>query len=533
MSRDSGIHLRLLLMLFIAAPCAPVLASQDSEAGIRIDVPDTGRINIENYYGAVTTEVWDQKHVVVYASIPGAPFRRSPIVIEKKEDVLLISVLRTPIDPQVEIGLAIKVPATAQVGINTRGGAISFKGAAAGVSLKSSSGEVRVELSPADNLNLLVRTTTGSITSELSSLKSDGGRVLSGRLGSGERPFRVESESGAISILAKASPSTDRVAPPVLIKPGVSSTIAAGVPAGTNDVEEVDEGDIIRVDSQLVTLNVSVIDRTTNRGVMGLVESDFRLFEDGTQQKILRFDSTSAPFDLWLLIDLSGSTRDVVKLIRQAALRFVQAARPSDRIGIITFAGQPTVVSPVTLDRGRLKRDIDNIDTASGDTKQYDATDFAIDRLQSRSATNRRTAIVLMSDGLDGTVPGVSGQEGSKLPYRELISKIHEFDGVLYTIWLNTYYEALHPQDTQPEAFDMGQDRMRELSEAGGGAFYEVERLEDLAGAYERVVADLGTMYSLAYRPSNKARDGQWRSIRVSLSKPTAVARGKHGYYAN
>jgi VWFA-related protein len=74
---------------------------------------------------------------------------------------------------------------------------------------------------------------------------------------------------------------------------------------------------------------------------------------------------------------------------------------------------------------------------------------------------------------------------------------------------------------------------MSQMAEVGGGVFYEVDRLEDLAGAYERVVADLGTVYSLAYRPTNKTRDGKWRAIRVNIARPAAVARGKHGYYAN
>jgi hypothetical protein len=60
----------------------------------------------------------------------------------------------------------------------------------------------------------------------------------------------------------------------------------------------------------------------------------------------------------------------------------------------------------------------------------------------------------------------------------------------------------------------------------------EVERLEDLAGAYERVVADLGTVYSLAYRPADKVRDGKWRAIKVNIDRPATVARGKRGYYA-
>ncbi|HZN01743.1 MAG TPA: hypothetical protein VFB70_20215, partial [Pyrinomonadaceae bacterium] len=115
----------------------------------------------------------------------------------------------------------------------------------------------------------------------------------------------------------------------------------------------------------------------------------------------------------------------------------------------------------------------------------------------------------------------------------ETLRNIQEFDGVLYTLWLNTEYEAMSPLDTQPEAFDMGRDRMKEMADVGGGVFYRVERLTDLAGAYEQVVADLGTMYSLAYRPSNNARDGRWRSIRISVNRSNAVPRGKRGYYAN
>ena len=90
---------------------------------------------------------------------------------------------------------------------------------------------------------------------------------------------------------------------------------------------------------------------------------------------------------------------------------------------------------------------------------------------------------------------------------------------MLYTLWLNTRYVPLNPKDTQPEAFDDGHDQMKEMADTGGGIFYEVERLEDLAGAYERVVADLGTVYSLAYRPSDKTRDGKWRAIRVNVNR--------------
>jgi VWFA-related protein len=219
-------------------------------------------------------------------------------------------------------------------------------------------------------------------------------------------------------------------------------------------------------------------------------------------------------------------------LIRAAALRFINAARPFDRIGVITFAGRPSLVSPLTLDRQSLRQRVNAIDTEAGDTKLYDATDFTLTQLLQDTKNARRTAVVLMSDGLDGNIEGVQG-EGSRLAYADLVNRVREFDGVLYTLWLNTEYEALSPLDTQPEAFDAGHDRMKEIADSGGGAFYEVERLEDLAGAYERVVADLGTVYGLAYRPADKTRDGKWRAIRVTVDRPNAVARGKHGYYAN
>ncbi|HET7113816.1 MAG TPA: VWA domain-containing protein [Pyrinomonadaceae bacterium] len=330
----------------------------------------------------------------------------------------------------------------------------------------------------------------------------------------------------------KPATQTATDAPPQLIGPDNLKT-PAGTPADKAENVEISEGDVIRVDSQLVSLNISVIDRSTSRGLAGLVQSEFRLFEDGQEQHIVQFESSSAPFDLVLLIDLSGSTKEVVKLIRAAALRFVNAARPADRIAVITFAGTSTIVSGLTADRDLLRQRIETIDTAKGDTKLYDAINFTMNQIRKDANNARRAAIVVMSDGLDGTIPGISRQIGSQISYRETLSNIQEFDGVLYTLWLNTEYEAMSPEDTQPEAFDAGHDRMKEMAEAGGGVFYPVERLTDLAGAYEQVVADLGTVYSLAYRPSNNARDGHWRAIRIGISRSNAVARGKRGYYAN
>ncbi len=514
----------------------PWSARSDADVGVQIEFPENGQLRVENEFGNVEAEVWKQKFVYLTTSGEAQSARRSPVVIEKTAQGFVVRVIRRPADPVAPINLTIKFPESAKVEIVTAAGRISMRGIPSSATVKSFAGDVKVEFPGPVNADIVARSTKGSVRSELPQRLTEDGHVLQARLGKGEQALRINSETGNITL----SPASDS-GPIVAETPNTESprplstegpTKGAGTPAPALDTQEISEGDIIRVDAQLVTLNLSVIDRNTNRGLVGLTKSDFGLFENGTEQQILQFDSSSAPFDLLLLIDLSGSTRDVVKLIRAAALRFVDAARPSDRIGVITFAGQPAVVSPLTLNRQLLRERIEAIDTAAGDTKLYDATDFGVSQSLQDTKNPRRTAIILMSDGLDGSIPGVQG-DGSKLPYKDLLSRVREFDGVLYTLWLNTEYEALSPLDTQPEAFDAGYDRMKEMADTGGGAFYEVERLEDLAGAYERVVADLGTVYSLAYRPSDKTRDGKWRAIRVNVARPAAVARGKRGYYAN
>ena len=508
--------------------------------GIHIDLPSSGQLRVENQFGDVNIRVTKERDVSVATTIEGAEnqrggsFNHSPVVIETKRDLLSIVVVRETADPQVRINLALGIPANTRAEVVTNEGMIISHGLSVSMSLNTLAGDVRAELDTPPDADIIARSAAGVVRSQIGAPVNADTHNYRARFGSGQRVLRANSQRGEIilSSLSATDLQTQAEQKAPKLQPATSGSQGVGTPANQSPGEEVDEGDVVRVDAQLVNLNLSVVDRSTNRGLAGLNQSDFKLFEDGAEQRVLHFDSSSAPFDLVLVIDLSGSTRDVVKLIRAAARRFVDAARPSDRIGIITFAGRPTVVSPLTLDREALRQRVNAIDTLPGDTKLYDAGGFAMAEVIRETRNSRRAAIVLMSDGLDGSIPGVQG-EGSKLSYRELLNGIREFDGVLYSLWLNTYYEALNPQDTQPEAFDAGHDRMKEMADAGGGLFYEVESLEDLAGAYERVVADLGTVYSLAYRPLNKTRDRKWRTIRVTVDRNNAVARGKHGYYAN
>lgn len=526
-----------ILALLIVLSARPVVLGSMGGEGVRADLPLNGQLRIENKQGGVRIEVWNEKYVSVNATVEGRAPKRSPVIIERTDELLTIGVARQA-GVNARIDLSIRIPERSRAAVITTTGEIAVRGVPAELSAQTISGNIRASFSAADGAAITAQAPPENISFASCNPRAAGDdldKVC--RMGSGDRPVRFSSERGQIIVAAPDARLAETAAAetrktPTLIGAGQRGT-GAGTPSNPlTSPEEVDEGDVVRVDTELVTLNVSVIDRGTNRGLKGLVESDFKLFEDGARQQIAHFESASAPFNLILLIDLSTSTQEKIGLVREAALRFVNAARPADRIGIITFANNAVVVSPPTTDRRDLRERINAIQQPKGSTKLYDALAFAMDEAAKNAKDSRRNAIILMSDGLDSELPNVDG-EGSTLPYNELLARVREFDGVLYTLWLDTTYEPLSELDIQDETFDLAYDRMEELADAGGGIFYEVEKLEDLADAYEHVVADLGTVYSLSYRPTNRLRDGKWRAIHVAVARPDAVARGKRGYYAN
>lgn len=519
---------------------------------LRLELPANGNIRIENLRGSVIAQVWKESFVSLAAVADSGEARSMPAVVDRGEGLLSIRLARGP-KGAARINLELNIPERAHLAINTSDGPVDIRGLPAALLAQSGSGEIHLELPENAKASVVADSKTGTVASAISSLEVNraGSPQVQGRIGGGGSSVRIYSQAGNITLTTAASSSArvvstvpERTVPltqpaempspekrPELSTP--AKTVGAGTPAPVSPgPEEISEGDVIRVDTELVSVNVSVIDRGTNHGVNDLTKDDFRLYENNAQQEIAHFESASAPFNLMLLIDLSGSTTKVVELIKAAALHFVEAARPFDRIAIVTFAGGQVVVSPLTTDHDALRRRIGGIQRPEGSTKLYDSVVFAVDETFREAKDSRRNAIVVISDGLDSVMPNVTG-EGSTLTYQEMLRRVKEFDGVLYSIWTDTQsYVPLSPLDIQQETFDLAHDQMKELADAGGGAFYECEQLSDLAGAYDRVVADLGTLYTLSYRPTNKVRDGSWRTIRVNVNRSNTVARGKRGYFA-
>ncbi|HZM86764.1 MAG TPA: VWA domain-containing protein [Blastocatellia bacterium] len=553
----------LSLIKFFCALIAATLAlgsivttSRSVDAGqstgeLRLELPANGGIRIENLRGSVIARVWKASYVSVAAVGDSGEARSMPAVVDRGETFLSIRLARAP-KGAARINLELNIPERAHLAIVTSDGPVDVRGLPAALLAQSVSGEIHIELPKNAEATVVADSRTGSVTSSISSLEVNrSSPQVRGRIGRGGSSVRAYSQAGNISLTSAASssarvvstvpertiPLNQRVNQPTPKQrpqlPVPTPTVGAGTPAPVSPgPEEISEGDVIRVDTELVSVNVSVVDRGTNKGVNDLTKDDFRLYEDNAQQQIVHFESASAPFNLMLLIDLSGSTAKVVELIKTAAIHFVEAARPFDRIAVVTFAGGQVVASQLTSDHEALRRRISAIQRPEGSTRLYDSVVFAVDEVFREAKDSRRNAIVVISDGLDSVMPNVTG-EGSTTTYQEMLRRVKEFDGVLYSIWTDTQdYEPLSQYDIQQETFDLAHDQMKELADAGGGAFYECEKLSDLAGAYDRVVADLGTLYTLSYRPTNKVRDGSWRAIRVNVNRANTVARGKRGYFA-
>ena len=292
-----------------------------------------------------------------------------------------------------------------------------------------------------------------------------------------------------------------------------------------------DPVETIRIDSDLVDLKVSVLGFAPNMPPPLLEPKDFLVMEDGVPQEISFFAAADAPFDLVLLLDLSGSNSKNLKMIRNSAKRFVDAARDVDRIALVTFTDQPALYSSFTLDRRRLKKMIDEMDDAIGGTNFWDSMDYVLRDLVPHGAL-RRSAVVVMTDGIDNALPDVPGP-GSRLPFEGLLEKIRNSETIVFPIYLDTEEENVKRYHVPRAAYALAREQLGQIASVCGTPMYRAARLSDLEAVYAQVVRDLSTVYIIGYRPTNKALVGNWRNVEVLLIKRSDVyARTKRGYYA-
>ncbi len=294
--------------------------------------------------------------------------------------------------------------------------------------------------------------------------------------------------------------------------------------------QTVEEDEIVRVDTNLVSLNVSVYSKKLRTHVGTLSQNDFTVNEDGTDQTISYFATMEAPFDLVLLIDLSGSTASKRKLIRQSTQRFVEATRPTDRVAIVTFSSTVNVLAPLTDDRDKLIASISGIGDQSGGSHVWDALKFSLDEVLGPKTISRRRAVVFMTDGVDNALG--SWGRGSTTSFADLVEAVRRNDSLIIPIYLDTENGEFGPFTSR--LYENARKTLMRLADESGGLYYKAKKIEDLNGVYSQVIADLGKIYSLGYKPSNDKRDGTWRTVRIQVpNSPDLSTRARPGYYAN
>ena len=348
----------------------------------------------------------------------------------------------------------------------------------------------------------------------------------------------------------------------------------------TTGSEEVDEGDVVRVDTQLVSVPAVVTD-SSGRPLSGLKPENFRLIEDGQPQTITNFGTTETPFEIALLLDTSGSTRDDVALIRAAANSFIEALRPGDRVGIVAFNQAQTVsapiatvevLTPLTSDREALRTAIDNLGASQG-TPYYDALHRVADGIFREPASDElrgRRAVVALTDGVDSSSNSDFYTAKDKLAragvacyfiqvntedfVEDRLMKDCNDDGqlALSQRQIQRYRELFFPKakaesfnsfcqmgpfermSISRDLYNLARREMNDLARVSGGRSFVAATLADARAAFARVAADIGTLYSIGYYPTNKTRDGKFRSIKLEVRgvKEKAQIRARDGYYA-
>jgi VWFA-related protein len=293
-----------------------------------------------------------------------------------------------------------------------------------------------------------------------------------------------------------------------------------------------DPVETIRIDSDLVDLKVSVLGFPLNTPPPILDPKDFLILEDGVPQEITFFAAADTPFDLVLLLDLSGSNSKNLKMIRNSAKRFVDATRDIDRIALVTFTDQPALYSSFSLDRKKLKKTIDDIDVAIGGTNFWDSMDYVLNVLIPQGSGLRRSAIVVMTDGIDNALPDVLGS-GSRITFPGLLEKIRTSESIVFPIYLDNEEENVKNYHIPRATYALAREQLGQIANVCGTPLYRAAKLSDLDTVYAQVVRDLSTVYSIGYQPSNRSLDGKWRSVEVMLTKRSDLfARTKRGYYA-
>lgn len=381
----------------------------------------------------------------------------------------------------------------------------------------------------------------------------------------GSRPRRVAVSASRDDIaIVEDPPERPALAPRWAGTPPTASPSAASAAAVIDPgPEEVAEGDVVRVNTSLVTVPVSVLDRQ-GRFIPDLQREDFRVFENGVEQAVAYWEPADKPFTVALLLDTSPSTAFHLWQIKEAAIAFAKQLRPQDRVLIVSFNDQVLLLTEVTNDMNVISAVIEQNANMGNATRLYDAVHLVIkERL---NKIKGRKAIVVFTDGVDTA--------SFQANYASTMREVEELDALIYPIQYDTtdYLRAMQsvgqgsttvvtttsngpfgigtttsrvtygtPRVTGPNGgplpgatqadYDRANQYLKELADKTAGRLYRANDTTQLAEAFSRIAEELRRQYSLGYYPQDgDASAAARRQIKVRVNRPNLAVKARDSY---
>jgi len=545
----------LPLLLLLAAVSSPAFAQGFKK---EIEAPEKVNLSVKNLDGRVSVVASEeqQKKVTIDARSTGLPVETDDVKVETKGSDIKIDV--RPRGEKDRIDLVVTIPTRSKVSIEGQAGAVDVIGSVESANVRTDTGTIHADV-PLDavKFNFLWEASKPRYMSdvELPPIKEKAGGTykLSGRLGE-EKPdkeqlvaldFRTQRGVVLLNIDPERAPADLRERPltqaaRAIVRSGDSQLVEAirkvspkmfgdyakTLPPPDKEPELVSRrppGKLVSVVApQLMRFTASVTDRN-GRAIGGMRESDFTVWENGVERRVTNVAPANEPFNLVLLLDVSGSVEERMDFIRKAARDFLRTTSPQDRISIISFRDDIQVISDFSTDRHMLSKKLDEID-AGGGTALYDALGYVLSEPLKR-LRGERTAIVVMSDGDDNK---------SFLPFPAILEALLESGALVYPLYVPS---GLIPESSVPKP-EITIDPLRsryltlttradeeghKLAAASGGIYYPIRRLEDLQKAYDDVVAQLRSAYTITYA-SNSVSSSSPR-VRVRTNRDGASVR--------
>lgn len=287
--------------------------------------------------------------------------------------------------------------------------------------------------------------------------------------------------------------------------------------------QESDE--VVRVETNLTNIFFTAADKN-NRFISTLKKDDVKIYEDGQPQEIFTFQqNTDLPLSIAVLIDVSLSEERTLPEEKSAARSFLEAVlRPDrDEAAVVSFTGDVTLEQGFTGNLERLRHAVDRVEivapagyvgggvvvvgtppisgnSRAGSTAIWDAIWATSGELLSDSAENTRRTIILLTDGQDTS---------SQMKINQAIEQAQKAEALIYAIGIGDRYY-----------YGVDEGKLRRVSEQTGGRAYFPRNQRELEDAFAQIQRDLREQYLLAYSPSNKARDGSYRRIRIEVADP-------------